>query len=178
MLNGPLMRPAGYIDWLFTTPLLLVSLAFLAGVSPADTVLLIIADVFMIVVGLLSGTVAAQSANGEKYRWFMYAISNAFFLVIWYILLVGGRKGGYHYFAELCAHVCSRCPQAQQDQGTFLPPWWNNPHVSVVSFAAKAKSLILPACGPPIHSSSPSLRAPTRYRSTLRSSRTVCSTCE
>lgn len=83
---------ARYIDWLFTTPLLLVSLAFLAGLSPSDTVLVIFADVFMIVTGLMSGLVDARAGNGERSRWLVYGISCAFFLGIWFILLTGGVK--------------------------------------------------------------------------------------
>ena len=84
----------GYVDWLFTTPLLLVSLAFLAGLSPADTVLVIAADVFMIVTGLFAGVVPGRMAFGERARWGWFAISCAGFLVIWYILIVGGMRGG------------------------------------------------------------------------------------
>ncbi|CAD6590220.1 MAG: ion channel activity [Tremellales sp. Tagirdzhanova-0007] len=83
---------ARYIDWLFTTPLLLLSLAFLAGLSPADTVLVISADVFMIVTGLMSTLVPARSTDGERSRWLWYGISCAFFLGIWFILLTGGRQ--------------------------------------------------------------------------------------
>ncbi len=90
---------AGYIDWLFTTPLLLVSLAFLAGLSPADTVLISFIDIFMIVTGLMSGAVDARAGNGERSRWLIYGISCAFFLGIWFILLTGGRKGSSCYAA-------------------------------------------------------------------------------
>jgi bacteriorhodopsin len=44
---------ARYIDWLFTTPLLLIDLGMFAGISPMDIVVLVFADVFMIVTGLL-----------------------------------------------------------------------------------------------------------------------------
>jgi bacteriorhodopsin len=83
----------GYIDWLFTTPLLLLSLALLAGLSPSDTVLVILFDVFMIVTGLLGGLVKATSGSGERSRWFFFAISCVGFLGIWWVLITGGAKG-------------------------------------------------------------------------------------
>ena len=92
-MQSRLTLRSGYIDWLFTTPLLLVSLAFLAGLSPADTVLVICADVFMIVTGLMSTLVPARSTDGERFRWLWYGISCAGFLGIWWILVTGGRKG-------------------------------------------------------------------------------------
>jgi bacteriorhodopsin len=78
---------------LFTTPLLLVSLGILAGLSPYDTLLTIIADVFMIVTGLLSSFVSARWASGEKAKWGFYAVSCIAFLYIWWLLVTGGLKG-------------------------------------------------------------------------------------
>jgi len=83
---------ARYIDWLFTTPLLLVSLAFLAGLSPADTVLTILFDLGMIVTGLLGGLTPARWHDGEVARWSFFAVSCAFFLGIFYVLITGGVK--------------------------------------------------------------------------------------
>ncbi|ORX38160.1 hypothetical protein BD324DRAFT_577895 [Kockovaella imperatae] len=87
---------ARYIDWLFTTPLLLLSLAVLAGLSPADTVLVICADVFMIVTGLLGGLVPARWATGERSRWTWFTVSCIGFLVIWYVLITGGLRASKH----------------------------------------------------------------------------------
>jgi len=83
---------ARYIDWLITTPLLLLSLALLAGLSPADTVLVIFFDVFMVVTGLLGGLVNARYSTGERARWFYFAISCVAFLGIWWVLISGGAK--------------------------------------------------------------------------------------
>lgn len=80
------------IDWLLTTPLLLVSLGVLGGLSPYDTTLAILADIFMIVTGLLSSSVPARWASGERARWGFYAVSCVGFLMIWWILLTGGLK--------------------------------------------------------------------------------------
>lgn len=79
---------ARYIDWLFTTPLLLLDLALLSGLPLITTVMLMLADVAMILVGLF----AALSHGGEKVRWFMYAISNAFYLYVLFTLVFSGRS--------------------------------------------------------------------------------------
>ena len=47
----------------------------------------------MIVMGLFAGVVPARAGTGERQRWLFYAISNVGFLIIWYILIAGGRKG-------------------------------------------------------------------------------------
>lgn len=83
---------ARYIDWLFTTPLLLVSLAFLGGLSPFDGLIVILFDIGMIVTGLLGGVTPARWHDGEKARWAFFAVSCLFFLGIWYILLVNGAQ--------------------------------------------------------------------------------------
>lgn len=80
------------IDWLLTTPLLLVSLGFLSGLAPYETVLLILADVFMIVTGLLSSFVSSRWASGERARWGFYAVSCVAFLYIFWILIFDGLK--------------------------------------------------------------------------------------
>ena len=80
------------IDWLFTTPLLLLSLCFIAGLSPYETLLAILADVFMIVTGLMSSFVGARWSDGERAKWAWYAVSCAGFLYIFWILFRGGFK--------------------------------------------------------------------------------------
>ena len=81
------------IDWLFTTPLLLLSLAFLSGLSPYETTLAILADVFMIVTGLFASLVPARWAPGERARWGFFTVSCVAFLWIWWILITNGLKG-------------------------------------------------------------------------------------
>ncbi|KAK4690043.1 hypothetical protein P7C73_g47, partial [Tremellales sp. Uapishka_1] len=83
---------ARYIDWLFTTPLLLLSLALLAGLSPADTLMVVLADIFMIVTGLFAGVVPSRLDAGQRSRWLFYAISCIAFLGIFVTLYQGGRK--------------------------------------------------------------------------------------
>lgn len=102
--NGSLLDPvvvpsvadrAGYIDWLFTTPLLLVSLGVLAGLSPSSTMLAIFADIFMVVTGLFAGIRGSHYNEGERYKWGWYTVSCVGFLLIFYILITGGSVGKY-----------------------------------------------------------------------------------
>jgi bacteriorhodopsin len=55
---------ARYIDWSITTPLLLLDLAFLAGMSGANIVVLLFADVVMILCGLFA---AFGREGGQKW---------------------------------------------------------------------------------------------------------------
>jgi bacteriorhodopsin len=70
----------------------LISLAVLSGLSPAETVLVILADIFMIVTGLLSSVTDARHNAGDRAKWFYYAISCTAFLMIFIVLYIGGRK--------------------------------------------------------------------------------------
>jgi len=78
---------ARYADWLGTTPLLLLDLALLAGLSGVDIVLISIADVGMIVTGvaaaldvrLARARAMLTSQNGIKSRWGLYTFSCLFF---------------------------------------------------------------------------------------------------
>ncbi|KAF2751980.1 family A G protein-coupled receptor-like protein [Sporormia fimetaria CBS 119925] len=77
---------ARYVDWLFTTPLLLLDLGILAGLSGAHILMAIIADVVMIVVGLM----ASFGTENTPQKWGNFAISMlAFLVVIWHLALNG-----------------------------------------------------------------------------------------
>ncbi|KAI0206126.1 hypothetical protein F4808DRAFT_408962 [Astrocystis sublimbata] len=78
---------ARYIDWCLTTPLLLLDLSLLAGLSGASILVLIFSDVVMILTGLF----AAFSRN-EGQGWGWYAFACIAFLNIVYQL---GYKGRY-----------------------------------------------------------------------------------
>jgi len=86
---------ARYVDWLFTTPLLLVSLGVLAGLSPSATLLAIAADVFMIVTGTFSALMPSTWDESERYKWAWYAVSCAGFLIIWVTLFQGAQKSAH-----------------------------------------------------------------------------------
>lgn len=78
---------ARYVDWAVTTPLLLLDLAFLAGLNGANIFVAIVADVLMVLLGLFA---AFGRSDGQK--WGYYAMACAAFLVIIYQLAVPGRR--------------------------------------------------------------------------------------
>ncbi|SDF89813.1 bacteriorhodopsin [Halorientalis regularis] len=74
---------ARYADWLFTTPLLLIDLALLAGADRNTIATLVGLDVGMIITGL----VAALTTASQAMRIAWWGISCGFFLVLLYILV-------------------------------------------------------------------------------------------
>jgi len=78
---------ARYIDWSVTTPLLLLDLALLAGLNGADIIVAIVADIIMILTGLF----AAFGHDGVQ-KWGYYAMGCIAYLVVVYLLAVGGRR--------------------------------------------------------------------------------------
>jgi len=78
---------ARYIDWTLTTPLLLLDLSFLAGLSGADILVAIVADVIMVLTGLFA---AFGHEGGQK--WGYYAIGCIAYLVIVWQLAIPGRR--------------------------------------------------------------------------------------
>jgi len=86
---------ARYVDWSLTTPLLLLDLALLAGLSGGHIVIALVADIIMILTGLF----AAFGNEGTPQKWGWYAIACIAYLVVIWILAVHGRgkaqaKGG------------------------------------------------------------------------------------
>ncbi|KAL3423168.1 heat shock protein 30 (bacteriorhodopsin) [Phlyctema vagabunda] len=78
---------ARYVDWSVTTPLLLLDLAFLAGLNGANILVAIVADVLMILLGLFA---AFGHSDGQK--WGYYGMACVAFLVIIYQLAIPGRR--------------------------------------------------------------------------------------
>ncbi|KAF4614381.1 hypothetical protein G7Y89_g15356 [Cudoniella acicularis] len=78
---------ARYIDWSLTTPLLLLDLAFLAGMNGASIIIAIVADLIMVLLGLFA---AFGSTDGQK--WGYYAIACIAYLVIVWQLVISGRR--------------------------------------------------------------------------------------
>lgn len=79
-INGREIYILRYVDWLFTTPLLLTTLASLASINNTNIYILIALDILMVISGIL-GTVYTD------YRmWCLFAISNVFFMPIIYFL--------------------------------------------------------------------------------------------
>ncbi|KIV94408.1 hypothetical protein PV10_02176 [Exophiala mesophila] len=77
---------ARYIDWSVTTPLLLLDLALLAGLSGANILVAIVADVIMILTGLFA---AYGTTDGQKWGWYAWACIA--YLVVVYQLASSGR---------------------------------------------------------------------------------------
>jgi len=78
---------ARYIDWSVTTPLLLLDLAFLAGLNGAEIFVAIVADLVMVLTGLFA---AFGTSAGQK--WGYYTIACFAYLIIVYELAVPGRR--------------------------------------------------------------------------------------
>jgi bacteriorhodopsin len=74
---------ARYADWLFTTPLLLLDLALLAGANRNTIATLVGLDVGMIITGL----VGALTTASQTMRIAWWGISCGFFLVLLYVLV-------------------------------------------------------------------------------------------
>lgn len=77
---------ARYVDWTLTTPLLLLDLALIAGLSGANILVAVVADLIMILTGLFA---AFASEGGAK--WGYYAIACIAYLTVVYQLAINGR---------------------------------------------------------------------------------------
>src|SRR4051794_23785399 len=78
---------ARYVDWFLTTPLLLLDLALLAGLSGANILVAVVADLIMISTGLFA---AFSKGDGQKWGW--YTIACIAYLTIVYQLAYNGRN--------------------------------------------------------------------------------------
>ena len=73
-----------YLTWALSTPFILLALGLLAGSNITKIFTAIVFDVGIMVTGLA----AALTTSSHLMRWFWYAISCTFFVVVLYILLV------------------------------------------------------------------------------------------
>jgi halorhodopsin len=73
-----------YLTWAFSTPFILLALGLIAGSNVTKIFTAIIFDIGIMITGLA----AALTTSSHLMRWFWYAISCTFFLVVIYILLV------------------------------------------------------------------------------------------
>jgi len=78
---------ARYVDWSVTTPLLLLDLSLMAGLSGANILIAIVADIIMILTGLFA---AYGNNDGQKWGW--YTIACIAYLVIIYQLALNGSQ--------------------------------------------------------------------------------------
>jgi len=78
---------ARYVDWSVTTPLLLLDLCLMAGLSGANILVAIVADLIMILTGLFA---AYGSNDGQRWGWYAWACIA--FLAIVYQVGFNGRE--------------------------------------------------------------------------------------
>ena len=88
---------ARYVDWALTTPLLLLELGLLAGLSGAHLLMAVVADVIMILAGLFSAF--GNESTPQKWGW--YAIACIAYLVVLFHLAGNGRAQAKAKSAEL-----------------------------------------------------------------------------
>jgi bacteriorhodopsin len=79
---------ARYIDWLFTTPLLLLDVLLLSGIAIGDLIWIVVADILMILTGLISALVTEG-------QWVWFTIGCVAMLAVFYGLLGPGRQMAY-----------------------------------------------------------------------------------
>lgn len=76
-----------FLDWALTTPLILLNLAFLAGLSGSNILVTLFANLVMVLTAL---SFAFAHAAGQRWAW--YAMSLAAYLVVLYQLTVPARR--------------------------------------------------------------------------------------
>lgn len=69
-----------YIDWVITTPALLLELVLASGLPLSDIITLIFFDLVMIITGLVGALVASS------YKWGYYVFGNVALFYIWWVL--------------------------------------------------------------------------------------------
>jgi len=84
VVEGTVSLWGRYLTWAFSTPFILLALGLIAGSNISKIFTAIIFDVGI----MLTGLAAALTTSSHLMRWFWYAISCTFFLVVVYILLV------------------------------------------------------------------------------------------
>lgn len=106
-VNGREIYILRYIDWLFTTPFLLITLGSLALINTTNMTILVALDVLMVISGVL-GTLFTD------YRmWCLFGISNLFFMPIIYFL--------YEDFELRKLEYCYK----YRKLGVFLTVFWS-----------------------------------------------------
>jgi bacteriorhodopsin len=85
LADGRVFHCARYVDWLVTTPLLLLDLGALAGISTEDSLMLVALDALMVLCGFAGGLSHGNSSL------IMWLLGCAFFLPIVFDLAVTFR---------------------------------------------------------------------------------------
>jgi len=87
-VNGTVSLWGRYLTWALSTPFILLAIGLIAGSNLTKIFTAIVFDVGIMITGLA----AALTTSSYLLRWFWYAISCSFFLVVVYILLVEWPK--------------------------------------------------------------------------------------
>lgn len=87
-VNGTISLWGRYLTWALSTPFILLAIGLVAGSNLTKIFTAIVFDVGIMITGLA----AALTTSSYLLRWFWYAISCTFFLVVVYILLVEWPK--------------------------------------------------------------------------------------
>ena len=82
-VDGTISLWGRYLTWAFSTPFILLALGLVAGSNLTKIFTAIVFDVGIMITGLA----AALTTSSHLMRWFWYAVSVSFFLVVVYILL-------------------------------------------------------------------------------------------
>ena len=75
-----------YLDWTFTTPLLLLGLSFTALGTLRGRMALVGGLLFSDVMMILTGVIAGASPSGSPAKWIWFLISCGFFLAVYYLI--------------------------------------------------------------------------------------------
>lgn len=78
---------ARYAYWVFTTPLYLLNFAFMGGLSGVGIILILVADEYMILLGVM-----AAFSDNEAQKWTYFVLSYIAYVVVVYQLLIDGRR--------------------------------------------------------------------------------------
>ena len=87
-VEGTISLWGRYLTWALSTPFILLAIGLVAGSNLTKIFTAIVFDVGIMITGLA----AALTTSSYLLRWFWYAISCSFFLVVVYILLVEWPK--------------------------------------------------------------------------------------
>ncbi|GAA5941579.1 hypothetical protein JCM1841_002005 [Sporobolomyces salmonicolor] len=80
---------ARYIDWVLTTPLLLLLLLLATGFSLSRIFFVLFMDIFMIICGLIGALTAS------RYKWGLFSFGVAAAIYIWWTLIHPGRASAF-----------------------------------------------------------------------------------
>jgi halorhodopsin len=83
-VDGTVSLWGRYLTWAFSTPFILLALGLIAGSNITKIFTAVVFDVGIMVTGLA----AALTTSAHLMRWFWYAISCSFLLVVFYVLIV------------------------------------------------------------------------------------------